>query len=152
MGGTEVSLFALLYTDGKFPSPWHFWFFVLAVHSGLAVLLVKNRIKNTCAEDFDPKLRELVYEKYMRWMKEDVAGAKKGTIGSVVFGLITCFFWWKAGQQVCFFKVGRHLCDWAIVILPVFPSFLLIYATQKATRQLQELDGIVSQAQPGPVE
>jgi hypothetical protein len=144
MGGVEVTLFAVLYTDGAFPALWQFWFFFLAMHNFLAVLLVKNRIKNTRAEDFQDELRDLIYKEYMSWMKADVKGATAGSIVSVVFGLVTCFLWWKAGQYVLFVTIGTHLGDWAMVILPLVSCSFIVYATQQATRQLREMDEKVS--------
>jgi hypothetical protein len=149
MGGVEVSLFGILNTKGAFPAPWHFWFFLLSLHSLLAVFLVINRIKNTRREDFDPKLRELVYDDYRAWMKKDVIGALVGTFLSFVFGLVTLFLWWKADQRVWF---GIHPGDWAILVLPFIAFFFLLQATQRATRQLLELDAKISKELQTPNE
>jgi hypothetical protein len=141
MGGVEVSLFAVLTTGEKFPQPWHFWFFILALHSSLAVLLVRNRIRNTRPEDFVPRLRDLIYEEYRGWMKKDVFGATMGMIMSVVFGLLMLLLWSKT-------QYGDRIMAW----LPFVPCALLIFATQNATRQLQELDRRISTAIPTPNE
>jgi hypothetical protein len=143
MGGIEMSLFAILNTK----TGWHFWFFALAMHSFLAVLLVRNRINNTLKEDFDSKLSELrIREKYIGWMKQDVAGATAGTVASVLFGAITYLLFWKSGQRVWNIYVGTNWGDWTFLILPLLPFFMILKATRMATRQLRELDENISKA------
>jgi hypothetical protein len=149
MGGSEVLLFSFLCTDCGFPAPWHFWFFVLAAHSGLAVLLVKNRIRNTRPDDFDQELLELVHDDFVHWMKDDILGASIGTGISVLAGCLICLFWWKAGQRIFFIPIGQHLGNWAFLVLPLLPFSALISHTKRVTRQLWELDEKVSQALRG---
>src|SRR5258707_8430243 len=79
---------------------WHFWFFGLAIHAGLAVLLVSNRITNTNTEiDYAPELHSLSCE-YMGWMYADKSGARTGMFVSIGLGfalviVILLFKWIK---------------------------------------------------------
>ena len=136
-----MSLFAVLNAGDKFRPVWHFWFFVLALHSLLAVMLIRNRIQNTHPEDFDPKLRELIYKTYRSWLKKDAAGATAGMIMSGAFGVLTLLLWSKT-------QYG----DWVMAFLPGIPLFIILYFTQKATRQLQELDRLISKEVQTPNE
>ena len=130
MGGAEVCLFAVLSKD----APWHFWFLVLAMHMALAVLLVRNRMKNTRAEDFDPELRKMLYEDYMTWLRHDANGATVGTVLSLLFWGITL---WCRSESAAW---GSR----CMVLLPLAPLVFIIYVTLRATRQSQIVDERIS--------
>lgn len=117
MGILEFCLFAVLAPDGTFGiigsnkhekpkwreklphfHAWYLWFFLLAIHTGLAVLLVRNRIANTkIYEDYDPKLCSIA-KQYMQWMVADRDGAGEATIASLVLGIVMIGIikWWLA--------------------------------------------------------
>ncbi len=144
-GGTSVGFNAAT-RFGRFLGnlhAWHFWFFVLAAHTALAVLLVKNRIDQTdIANDFDPKLSTLA-NSYMNWMKADKSGAWTATKASLFFGVLMIFtiHIFKSYEKGWIHVISAIVYP-ALFVLPILNLGRVII---DAERQRQEADYQVSQ-------
>lgn len=123
--------------------PWHFWFFLLAVHTALAVVLVHNRILNTdIPNDYEPRLLPLANQ-YMKWMEFDRAGAWTATIASLILGVL----------MVAVIQIYKSSGKWwvrlifgaAFIALFYMPAKNLIEVIRYADAQRQEADREVSE-------
>jgi hypothetical protein len=92
MGGVEVSLFAVLKPVAETHDLWHWWLLVFALHTGIAVFLVRNRLRQTHSDDFAEDLQELFLE-YKAWMQADWKGARIATIISFSAWVVSLVFW-----------------------------------------------------------
>ena len=156
MGITEFCLFAILapqlfgviapqedntkqksQSDGEI-EPLRYWFFVLALHAGLAVLLVLNRIYLTDkVNDFAPELQELASE-YMGWMKMDVIGAGVSCIFFIGFGIWTRYL---MRQHSKFPDRKRYMR--IFVVLTIIPILGYAKVIWDAESQRQQTDKVV---------
>jgi hypothetical protein len=132
---------------------WHFWFFGLAVHAGLAVKLVNNRMENTNTEiDYVPKLHSLACQ-YMEWMRADKIGAATGVKVSIGFGIllvvvIRLFKWiYNKESKSAWNYVVLGLLGLVYVGIFVVPASQFIPVIKEAERQRQVADEQVSQIQ-----
>jgi hypothetical protein len=120
------------------------------MHTALAVVLVKNRLSNAQAEDFDTELHELgVYEEYLDWMRADIKEASKGAKIAFWSGVLTWALWLMAGWQAFGWTAPTWLSvlgDWVFFGLAVPPAFFIIVSTRDASRQLRALDMTISNA------
>lgn len=129
---------------------WHLWFFLLALHTLLAVFLVKNRIANTdILNDFEPKLCCLA-TKLKGWIDDDKFGAIMATIFSTISGVLMVWFIqkYKSAER----DKKRRL--WAVlyVLLFIFPIYKLSAVINDAENQRQETDAIVFRLEQNPNE
>jgi hypothetical protein len=96
MGTVEFLLFAILVPPNLLPQEtiqeaWRWWFFVVAGHTGIAILLTSNRIKQTFPRvDYDSDLWDLA-DHYLRWTRGDRRGATLATLVAVTFGVLSIF-------------------------------------------------------------
>ncbi|HEY0467418.1 MAG TPA: hypothetical protein VGC79_24630 [Polyangiaceae bacterium] len=86
IGIVECLLFTILQPSKESPDLWQHWYFLMAAHMFLVVLLVLNRLTQTREEDFDPVLHPLV-NRYRSWMKWDILGAGVLGICTVAIGI-----------------------------------------------------------------
>jgi hypothetical protein len=154
MGITEFCLFAVLAprlfgiqspqgnsdeqkgdSDSEIESFPYYWFFVLALHAGLAVLLVLNRIYLTDkVNDFAPELRGLASE-YVGWMWQDVIGAGVSCIFFIIFGLVTRRLMREPQSSP---KRKRYVR--ILVVLTLLPTLAYMKVIYDAEQQRQRTD------------
>jgi hypothetical protein len=157
MGITEFCLFAILAprlfgvldpskgngTQGGSQNdklePWHYWFFALAAHAGLASLLVWNRMHLTdVANDFDQRLQPLAL-KYMGWMWMDRTGAAASCVGFTIFGLVTLLLMRKRREHS-----ERKIYSWVFAILVLISTGIYTKVILDAEDQRNQTDEFVS--------
>src|SRR5205085_3617881 len=152
MGITEFCLFAILalrlfgilppqgneqkgHSESEIERLPYYWFFVLALHAGLAVLLVLNRIYLTDkANDFTPELQDLA-SKYVGWMWKDVIGAGASCVFLIIFGLVTRRF---MRERQRFPKRKRYVR--IFVVLTLLPTLAYMKVNYDAEQQRQYTD------------
>jgi len=130
MGIAEFLLFAILVPPNLLPQEtiteaWRWWFFVVAGHAGLAIMLISNRIKQTFPrDDFDSDLWDLA-DQSLRWTRKDRWGATLATIVAVTFGILSIFvlpgqppdlqfrmwFWIMTSLMMVFFCIPIYQAD-----------------------------------------
>jgi hypothetical protein len=117
--------------------PWHYrWFFVLAIHAGLAFFLVLNRRCLTDqVNDFTPELQDLA-SKYMGWLKGDLIGAGISCLAFIGFGLITRHLM-RLGQKFPDRKVYVRIFV-ILTILPILAYSKVIYDAEDQRQQTEE--------------
>ena len=92
MGVLEFLLFAILLPSVREPDLWRWWFFIVAVHSLIAVFIITNRISLTViSEDFEIELDEMA-NALVKWMNGAQKGAIAVTFLATMFGLVTLLF------------------------------------------------------------
>lgn len=145
MGVIEFCLFAVLAPqmsdsenkDRKIDL-FNYWFFVLALHALLAVLLVGNRIANTSVtDDFAQELRPLANE-YVGWMYADLIGASAGFIMFSIFGWLTLRARRKSGA------FPKKL----FARLSIVPIVIYLIVMIQAQSQYQRTDQVISGLMP----
>jgi hypothetical protein len=118
--------------------PWHYWFFVLALHADLAVLLVLNRIYLTDkVNDFAPELQDLASQ-YIGWMKMDVIGAGGSCVAFIIFGLWTRRLMRKRQKHQ-----DRKIYSRIFVVLTLLPIIVYGKVILDAESQRQQTDKAV---------
>ena len=131
---------------------WHLWFFVLAIHTLLAVFLTRNRLANMgVLVDCEPRLCCLA-AKLKGWIENDRFGATMATTFSTLSGILMVLFLQKYKSAEG--KGKRTIFLWALlyVLLFVFPIYKLSSVISDAENQRQETDNIVFRLKNNPTE